>query len=257
MRIKTAIFTFALLMVGVSARIDAKNLKCLVCRQTFEELNKAIKGVEKWKKVDVGNFRMDAAGNTMQDKVPAHRSAVYISEVIDDICKKMDDYVRVHYKSTGKLAIMLLVTREGHMNPEFSKTKFVTDDDLNKSLEYYCERMFEDNEDEITDLYKKRPDDDIMPDAEREICFNHAKYCEEWMLPNEQDTTWTPEMEAEYVKVHGPDPYGFGGGMQQPMQTEVTDDEGYDDLDEDVEEIPAEDEGNEVKVAENEGKDEL
>lgn len=30
---------------------------------------------------------MDASGNTMQDKVPAHRSAVYISEMIDDICK--------------------------------------------------------------------------------------------------------------------------------------------------------------------------
>lgn len=34
-----------------------------------------------------------------------------------------------------------------------------------------------------------------------QICFNHTKYCEEWMLPNEEDTTWTPEMEAEYVKV--------------------------------------------------------
>lgn len=51
--------------------------------------------------------------------------------------KKMDDYVRVYYKSTGKLAIMQLITKDGSMNPDFSKTKFVTDDDLNKSLEYY------------------------------------------------------------------------------------------------------------------------
>ena len=29
--------------------------------------------------------------------------------------------------------------------------------------------MFEENEDEITSLYKNRPDDDIMPDAEREV----------------------------------------------------------------------------------------
>lgn len=49
----------------------------------------------------------------------------------------MDDYVRVYYKATGKLAIMQLMTESGGMNPEFSKTKFVTDDDLNKSLEYY------------------------------------------------------------------------------------------------------------------------
>ncbi|XP_052743037.1 protein seele [Bicyclus anynana] len=254
MKIKIVFFTLTLLMVGVSAKIDAKNLRCLVCRQTFEELNKAILSVEKWKKVDVGNFRMDADGNTMQDKVPAHRSAVYISEVIDEICKKMDDYVRVHYKSTGKLAIMLLVTREGHMNPEFSKTKFVTDDDLNKSLEYYCERMFEDNEDEITELYKTRPDDDIMPDAEREICFNAAQYCEEWMLPNATDTTWTAEMEDAYTKIHGPDPYGFG--MNTQTRPEVTDSEGYDDSDEDedVEELNAEDEGKPDEGKLDEGK---
>ena len=49
----------------------------------------------------------------------------------------MDDYVRVYYKSTGKLAIMQLLLPNGGMNPDFSKTKFVTDDDLNKSLEYY------------------------------------------------------------------------------------------------------------------------
>ena len=34
-----------------------------------------------------------------------------------------------------------------------------------------CERMFEENEDEITDLYKNRPEDDIMPDAEREVSY--------------------------------------------------------------------------------------
>lgn len=49
----------------------------------------------------------------------------------------MDDYVRVYYKATGKLAIMQLITPDGGMNPDFSKAKFVTDDDLNKSLEYY------------------------------------------------------------------------------------------------------------------------
>lgn len=213
---------------SVSARIDPKNLKCLVCRTIFDELNVAIKAIDKWKKVDVGNFRMDAAGNTMQQKVPAHRSAVYISELIDGICKKMDDYVRVIYKATGKLEIMLLIMPDGTMNPDFSKTTFVTDDDLNKSLEYYCERMFEENEEEITSLYVKRPEDDVMPDALQEICFKHTKYCEDWMMADEEDTTWTPEMEAEYVKIHGPDPYGFGGLPQQSQMPDVSQE--YDDM---------------------------
>lgn len=209
-------------IAAVSAKIDPKNLRCLVCRTTFDELNKVILKVDKWKKVDVGNFRMDADGNTMQQKVPAHRSDVYISELIEDVCKKLNDYVRVYYKSTGKLAIMQLMS-DGHMNPEFSKTKFVTDDDLNKSLEYYCERMFEDNEEEILSMYKNRPHDDEMPDAQTDICFKHAGFCEDWMLPNEEDTTWTPQMEAEYVKIHGPDPYGFGmapPAMPAPVEEE-------------------------------------
>ncbi|XP_072937792.1 protein seele [Epargyreus clarus] len=234
MNLKLVGLTLVAFLSVASAKIDAKNLKCLVCRTIFIELDKTIKSIEKWKKVDVGNFRMDADGNTMQEKVPAHRSAMYISELIDEICKKMDDYVRVYYKATGKLAIMKLLTDDG-MNPDFSKTKFVTDDDLNKSLEYYCERMFEENEEEITDLYKNRPEDDVMPNAEADICFKHTKYCENWMLPNEEDTTWTKEMEAEYVKVHGPDPYGFGG---LPPQEETIPSR-HDDDDDDFEEEEA------------------
>ncbi|XP_049882869.1 protein seele [Pectinophora gossypiella] len=241
-----SLLTFIVLFAVVSARIDPKNLKCLVCRTTFIELDKAIAKVDKWKKVDVGNFRMDADGNTMQDKVPAHRSSVYISEMIDDICKKMDDYVRVYYKSTGKLAIMRLIDDDGKMNGDFSKTKFVTDDDLNKSLEYYCERMFEENEDEITDLYKNRPHDDIMPDAETEICFKHTSYCEEWMIPTEKDTTWTQEMEAEYVKIHGPDPYGFGGMMPPPMQ-DMPDMPAVDDDDMPDDELPEDDNPEDIR----------
>ncbi|CAG9794157.1 unnamed protein product [Diatraea saccharalis] len=101
--------------------------------------------------------------------------------------------------------------------------------------------MFEENEDEITDLYKNRPEDDVMPDAEKAICFNHTNYCEQWMLPNEEDTTWTDEMEQEYIKIHGPDPYGFGGlgGMGAPPSF------GADDIEEedlDAEEPEAKDE---------------
>ncbi|XP_022816808.1 protein canopy-1 [Spodoptera litura] len=159
MRSAVAFFAFTILLVAVSARIDPKNLKCLVCRTTFEELNDVIKKVDKWKKVDVGNFRMDASGNTMQEKVPAHRSAVYISELIDEIFQ---------------------------------------------------------------------------------ICFNHAQYCEEWMLPTEEDTTWTHEMEAEYVKVHGPDPYGFGGLPPQSQMPDVSADYDDEDAQGDDFDIPAE-----------------
>lgn len=49
----------------------------------------------------------------------------------------MSDYVRVRYKATQKLAVMKMMSDSGGMNPDFSYTDFVTDDDLNKSLEFY------------------------------------------------------------------------------------------------------------------------
>lgn len=210
------------------------------------ELNKAVLAVDKKKMVDIGNYRMDADGNTKQIKVPAHRSQVFLSDLFDTICKNLDDYVRVVYKSTGKLAVMQMITDKG-MNPEFSKTTFITDDDLNKSLQYYCERIFEENEDEIISVYKDRPDDDIMPeDATQRVCFKHAKFCEDWMFPDETDTTWTAEMQRQYTEIHGPDPYGFdsfgGPGVDESSDVhpdsqhqELLDEANYEDEDDEAE----------------------
>lgn len=55
--------------------------------------------------------------------------------------KSMGDYVRVRYKATQKLAVMQMMV-DGKMNSEFSMTDFVTDDDLNKSLEFYVSILF-------------------------------------------------------------------------------------------------------------------
>lgn len=49
----------------------------------------------------------------------------------------MTDYVRVRFKATQKLAVMKMMSETGGMNPDFSYTDFVTDEDLNKSLEFY------------------------------------------------------------------------------------------------------------------------
>lgn len=87
--------------------------------------------------MEVGNFRLDGNGNMIRKKIPLAKSEIYISEVLDNICDKMEDYVRATYKSNGDLTIMKLMTESGHMNPEMSNVDIIQDDDLNKSLKYY------------------------------------------------------------------------------------------------------------------------
>lgn len=69
-------------------------------------------------------------------QVPLRQSEVYISDILDDICKKMADYVRATKKSNNQLTILKLVSDSG-MNPLMSKVDVIQDGDLNKSLEHY------------------------------------------------------------------------------------------------------------------------
>ena len=63
-------------------------------------------------------------------------SEVHLSELLDSICKKMEDYVRATYKSNGKLTLLKLMTDNG-MNPLMKEVDIIQDGDLNKSLEYF------------------------------------------------------------------------------------------------------------------------
>lgn len=87
--------------------------------------------------MEIGNFRLDADGNVIKKKIPLSRSEIHISDVLDDICNRMDDYVRAKYKSNGKLTIMKLMTESGQMNPDMSIVDIIQDGDLNKSLKHY------------------------------------------------------------------------------------------------------------------------
>lgn len=62
---------------------------------------------------------------------------MHISDTLDDICQKMNDYVRAIKKYNKKLTIFNLMTPSGGMNPQMSKVDVIHDGDLNKSLEFY------------------------------------------------------------------------------------------------------------------------
>lgn len=70
------------------------------------------------------------------------QSETHISDVLDDICLKMHDYVRATKKYNKKLTIFNLMTPSGGMNPQMSKVDVIHDGDLNKSLEFYVSIIY-------------------------------------------------------------------------------------------------------------------
>ncbi|XP_076276500.1 canopy family protein seele isoform X1 [Lasioglossum baleicum] len=161
------------LTVVTSTDIDNKYLKCLVCRSTIKEVEGELAKIDPSMEIDVGNYRLDADGNIVTKKVLLAQSEVHISDVLDNICEKMSDYVRATYKSNSELTILNLMGPAGGMNPEVAKVDIIQDGDLNKSLKYYCEGIVEEFEDSIISLFVRKEED-----IKYQMCTNIAKLCD-------------------------------------------------------------------------------
>lgn len=109
----------------------------LVCETTILEFEKALSKVNPNLKVNVGGYRLDADGTVKQKTVSQINSEIFLSDKLDEICKKMDDYVRATKKSNGQLTLLKLIGDDGQMSPEMGEVDIIQDDDLNKSLKYY------------------------------------------------------------------------------------------------------------------------
>lgn len=93
----------------------------------------AVNKLDPNKKVDVGGHRLDEDGNYKQKEVPQSKSELVLSELIEKVCDRMDDYIRAFWKENGTLTLISMVDGIGM----FDKLDIVQDDDLNKSLKYY------------------------------------------------------------------------------------------------------------------------
>lgn len=164
--------TLQLCVFVKSAEIDTKYLRCLVCRATMDELKTELGKTNPAIQIEVGNYRMDAEGNTIRRKVSKARSEIHILDTIDYICDKMSDYVRGTYKTNGQLTILNLMDSSGGINSEINKVDLIQDDDLNKSLKYYCESIVEEYENSIVSLFSEGE-----TGIRRKLCTDIAKIC--------------------------------------------------------------------------------
>ncbi|KAF7284372.1 canopy family protein seele [Rhynchophorus ferrugineus] len=173
--ISLIIFTF-LCVNGQSvvndAKLDNQEIRCLVCDASVKELTAIVKATDSSKTVKIGGHRLDPQGNYDAPKtVPLTQSEIYLSEVIDTVCNKMDDYVRGIWKSNGTLTIIKMVN-DGKMNPYMSELDFVQDEDLNRSLKYYCESIMGEWEENIIKYYQEQ-----MDNIEETFCIHESGIC--------------------------------------------------------------------------------
>lgn len=107
-----------------------------VCEASLQELDSKIKQIDPDKTVDVGGYRLNVDGEYKKTVKPQAKSEIYLSDYVDEVCERMDDYVRATWKTNGSLLILNLITETG-MNPLMSDVDIIQDDDLNKSLKFY------------------------------------------------------------------------------------------------------------------------
>ncbi|KAL6257900.1 hypothetical protein P5V15_011499 [Pogonomyrmex californicus] len=172
---KTLLCGLFLIIARIEAKeVDLKHLKCLVCRATMNEIEAEVLKANPNKLVDVGNFRMDAEGNTIRKKIPLGQSEVHISILLDNICDKLSDYVRATKKSNNQLTIFNLMSPSGGMNPVMSEVDIIQDGDLNKSLQHYCSTIMDEFEEDIVSLYV-----DGVENKKEELCTRISNICNE------------------------------------------------------------------------------
>lgn len=162
---------FALLM-SCTAAFDTTQLKCQVCCRLVEEIQRNISSVDPSYVVEVSNYRLDGNGDRPKKTIPLAQSQMYLTELMDSVCEKMNDYVRATYKNNGSLVVMPLLLG-GSMNPLMGAVDIVQDSDLNKSLQYYCEDIVNDVEDDVISLVKSGDDDRAV----YSICTKLSQLC--------------------------------------------------------------------------------
>ncbi|XP_023025935.1 canopy family protein seele isoform X2 [Leptinotarsa decemlineata] len=144
----------------------------IVCETSVQEVAKAINKLDPNKKVDVGGYRLDIDGNYNHKAISEAKSELALSEIIENVCEKMDNYVRATWKSNGTLTLLKMISDEGTMSPNFGDVDILQDDDLNKSLKYYCEEFMGEYEEDLIKLYQEEHED-----VQKEFCVLQTKLC--------------------------------------------------------------------------------
>lgn len=138
-------------------------------------MEEAISKIDPQKVVEVGGFRIDGNGNLISKTAKYSKSETYLTELMENVCSKMDDYVKVTKKKTGKLDLLKMNAEDGGgLGSMMSEVDFIQDGDLNKSLPHYCLEILEDQEEAFLKAFMSET---LESDLDIRICSQMTTYC--------------------------------------------------------------------------------
>ncbi|XP_053322641.1 protein canopy homolog 1 [Spea bombifrons] len=166
-----------LIAAFLSNHVEGKRdpiLYCGACRALVDELLYEIRKVNPKKTVEVGSFRISPDGTQEKTKVPFAKSEQYLTEVLEQICEKMDDYGLYADPETQEKSYKRFAPRDNEEFGSLDFKNFQFNPDESGSLKFACERVVEEHEDEIFSLIAHETDN--LADK---LCAEEAGLCKE------------------------------------------------------------------------------
>ncbi|KAJ7317833.1 hypothetical protein JRQ81_003995 [Phrynocephalus forsythii] len=159
------------LLSGAFAR-KSQDLHCGVCRALVDELEWEISQVDPKKTIQMGSFRINPDGSQSIVEVPYARSEAHLTELLERICEKMNDYGEKVDPSSHRKNYVRVISHDG-TKMDLSETKI--DGDVTSSLKFACESIVEEYEDELIEFFSHEAENikDRLCSKRTDLC-DHA-----------------------------------------------------------------------------------
>ncbi|XP_044281180.1 protein canopy homolog 1 isoform X2 [Varanus komodoensis] len=144
---------------------------CGACKALADELTYDIKKIGPTRTVNSGTFRLNPDGTRGKKKIPFAKSETFLTDILENICDRMNDYQLQDDPVTKKKIFKRYAPRkDDEIYPLYKKYFFYSD--AYKPLKYACETIIEQYEDEIFRLIAQEAD--FLADK---LCIEKSGLC--------------------------------------------------------------------------------
>ncbi|XP_020043073.2 protein canopy homolog 1 [Castor canadensis] len=131
------------------------------------------------KKTKVGSFRIKPDGTQERRKVPLAQSEAFLTDLLDKVCERMNDYQLEEHPETKEKFFKRYAPRKGDkIYKEYKKFFFYSD--AYRPLKFACEAIIEQYEEEIFSLIAQeaRYLADKLCSEKSDLCGTSANHTE-------------------------------------------------------------------------------
>ncbi|XP_053692013.1 protein seele-like [Sabethes cyaneus] len=159
--------------------IDSKEVKCLVCRATMNEMELAMSKLDSKKKMDVV---VDLLHGTTSR---AQSAAKYLTELEESVCERIEEYAKARYKTDGKMVLLKPLSKFG-TGSEKPEVNFVQEGNLNITLKRLCLELVEDHKESIVKMFQQK---EAGKNTGARLCSEVANICDGFPLEDDYEFT--------------------------------------------------------------------